>query len=287
MNNFDDLLTNNQLLPEEYSAMKKAEREDIFSLSDQTAVDVVSDSHMFQPFLDLQARIDRYSAVNTLLVFAQDNDASRLGSFDYWKKLNCPIASGETAISIIEPHAYTKEDGTQGTGYNVKKVFDISQVDTQKLAKSPTPSYSDRQLLGALVARAPMKITGVDELPDDLGAMTNPETGEISVLKGMDFPDTFRIVAQELASADLSKNAIPQAEPVFSAYCASYLLCKKYGVDTKDFSFTDAPKVFEGMDAQEIKGELSQIRDTAEKISSRMSQQLEQQAKAAKAPDAR
>lgn len=295
MANFDDLLTNAsaeesgapQLSKEEYAAKKKAEREETFELSDEVAQEVAADGSKFQPFLDLQARLDRYSAVNTLLVFAQNPSASRLGSFDYWKNQKCSVKPGQTAIAILEPHEYTKEDNTPGTGYNVKKVFDISQVDTRKLRNAPTPNYTERQLLSALIFKAPVKITGVDELPGDLGAMTDPETGNIFVLKGMEFADTFRSVAQELSYADLTADSNLPADPHFSAYSASYLLCRKYGVDSQAFSFEDAPGVFDGMDAQEIKGELSGIRDTAENISGRMVRQLEAQQKAAKNNDAR
>jgi hypothetical protein len=141
--------------------------------------------------------------------------------------------------------------------------------------------------LAALVAKAPVKITGADELPGNLGAMTDSETGEISVRKGMGFSDTFRSLTQELAAADLTIGPDTQADPQFSAYAVSYLLCKKYGVDAERFSFHDAPGVFEGMDAQEVKGELSRIRDVAENISGRMARQLETQNKAAKNQDAR
>ena len=90
MANFDDLLNNSpageappQLSKEEYAAKKQAEREDAFALSDNTALDVAANGGKFQSFLDLQARLDRYSAVNTLLVFAKNPAASRLGDFDY------------------------------------------------------------------------------------------------------------------------------------------------------------------------------------------------------------
>jgi hypothetical protein len=296
MENYDDVLNNApaeksgapQLSKEEYAAKKKGEREDAFALSDQTALEVSADGGKFEQFLDLQGRLDRYSAVNALLVFAKNPNATRIGDFDYWKGKGCSVRPGQTAgISILEPHAYTKDNGTPGTGYNVKKVFDISQVDTRKLRATPPPKYSERQLLSAFVANAPMKITGADELPGDLGAMTDPETGEISVRKGMNFSDTFRSLTQELAAADLTTGPDTQADPQFSAYAASYLLCKKYGVETERFSFNDAPGVFEGMDAQEVKGELSQIRNVAEDISGRVSRQLETQNKAAKNNDAR
>jgi hypothetical protein len=117
--------------------------------------------------------------------------------------------------------------------------------------------------------------------------MTNPETGEINVRKGMQFSDSFRSVAQELAAADLTTGPDTQADPTFSAYCASYILCKKYGADTKAFSFDDAPGVFESMDAQGIKGELTQIRDVVEDINGRMAKQLDAVSKAAKNNEAR
>ena len=63
------------------------------------------------------------------------------------------------------------------------------------------------------------------------------------------------------------------------------MLCKKHGVDTQGFNFADAPKVLDGLDAREVKGELSQIRDVAEDISGRMARQLEAISKAAKNRD--
>ena len=295
MNNFDDLLTNApveqkigpQLSKEDYAAKKQSEREAVFSLSDKTAQDVAGDGGRLQQFLDVQGRFDRYSAVNALLILAQRADSTRLADFDNWKRMGGFVKPGQSAISIFEPHEYTKGDGTPGIGYNVKKVFDVSQVDARRINGTTLPKYSEYQLLKALVSKAPVKIVSVDDLPDGLGAMTDPDTGEISVRKGMEFTDIFRSVAEELALADLTTGPDTQADPHFSAYCASYLLCKKLGVDTKDFSFAEAPNLLDGMDAREVKGELSQIRDAAEKISGRMAQQLDAQNRAAQLREAR
>lgn len=294
MPNYDDLLTNApaeeqnapQLTKEEYAEKKKVEREDAFALSDTMAMEVSADGGKFQQYLDVQAANDRYSAVNALLIMAKNPGATRLGNFDYWKSKGCSIRGGQTAIAILEPHDYVKEDGSPGTGYNVKKVFDISQVDTRKLRVAPAPNYTDRQLLGALISKYPMKITGVDELPGNLGATTTLD-GDILVRKGMEFSDTFRAVAYEMACAELATDPELSPEQEFSAYSATYLLCKKYGADTKGFDFEKVDSVFEGMDAQEIKGELSSIRDAAENISGRMARQLETQNKAPKNQNAR
>ena len=301
MANFDDLLSNapaegqNQLSKEDYAAKKQAEREDLFTLSDETALEVSGDSGRFQEFLDVQSKFSRYSAVNALLILAQNPEATRLGNFDYWKGQGGYIRTGETGIAILEPHSYTKEDGSPGTGYNVKKVFDVSQVDTRKMkAAPPAPNYTERQILGALISKYPTKIMGMDELPkghrgeptDHLGAMTDLD-GNILVRKGMEFSDTFRAVAYEMAGAEVATDPELSQEQEFSAYAATYLLCKKYGADTQAFDFENVGSVFDGMDAQEVKAELSQIRDAADNISARMARQLDAMSKSARNQEAR
>lgn len=294
MNSFDDLLNNapaegqpGQLSKENYAAKKQTEREAVFALSDRTALEVAGDGNRFRQYLDVQGKFNRYSAVNSLLILAQKPEATRIGDFEHWKSQGGFVKPGQAAISILEPHEYTKEDGSPGTGYNIKKVFDISQVDTRKVRTDQPPSFTDRQLLQALIFKASVKITGVDKLPGDLGAMTDPDTGEISVRKGMAFADTFRSVAQELTFVDPATGPNTQADSHFSAYCASYLLCKKYGVDTQGFEFSEAPRVFDGMDAQEIKAELTQIRNAADDIGGRMSRQLDAVQKSARNQEAR
>jgi hypothetical protein len=295
MENYDDIFDNipeteqnTPLTKEEYAAKKKAERDNIFALSDTTALEAASDGEKFRQYLDVQAKFDRYGTVNTLLIAAQKPEATRLGDFEYWKNQGGSVKPGQQAISILEPHEYTKEDGTIGTGYNLKKVFDISQADARKLKTNPPPKFTERQLLAALISKAPMKISGVTDLPDDAGAVTNPETGEISVRKGMAFDKTFTGVANELGCYEACANAdkVP-VNPSLAGYCTAYMLSKKYGVDTKDFDFTDAPEVFGDLDAQGVKAQLSIIRDAAEAIGGRMAKHLDAVQKAAKSQDVR
>ena len=293
MNNFDDILNNNpaggqqngRLSKEEYAAMKKTERENLFALSDKTAMEVTGGGSRFIQYLDVQSTFSRYSAVNTLLILAQKPQACRLGDFEYWKDRGGFVKPGQTGISILEPHEYTKDDGSMGTGYNVKKVFDISQIDARKVKTAPQPSYTERQLLAALISKAPMKISCVDELPDGSGARTDPQTGDMFILKGMEFHDTFRSVAYELACAEIKDDG--DFDPQFTAYCAAYILCKKYGVDTKGFDLDGVPAMFEDMKPQAIKAELSKIRDAAANIDGRMFKHLDAIQKAAKNQESR
>ena len=297
MNNFDDIFSsapeqaqngNQQLSKDAYAAMKRTERDDLFALSNDTASDVANDGGKFRQYMDVQSQFDRYSAVNSLLILAQKPEATRLGNFDHWKNKNASIKTGESGISILEPHEYPKEDGTLGVGYNVKKVFDISQVHTQRMKPEPTPpTYTDRQVLVALAHKPPVPIKSVDGLAGSAGAQTNPDTGEISVRSGLDFSDAFRSVSKELAGAELNRKDETRIDKDFKAYCVSYLLCKKHGVDTSNYDFSEVGKVFEYLDTQEMKGEFQSIRDTFADISGRMNKQLESMQKSARNNEAR
>jgi hypothetical protein len=296
MDDFDDLMNNEPtegssgtLSKEDYAAKKKAERDEVFALADNTAMEVAGDGDRLQQYLDVQSTFTRYSAVNVLLILAQKPESTRLSDFDHWKAQGAYVKPGQAAISIVEPHEYRKNDGKPGTGYNIKKVFDISQVDARKVkATAPTPSFTQRQILAALVDKAPMKVSSVPELPDDQGAMTDPDTGEIKVCKGMSFSEIFKCTVQEMGNYEAKANpGKTSLDPSFVGYCAAYVLSKKYGVDTSDFSFLEAPVIFEDSNVQGIKNELSIIRDAVNNIGGRMDKHLDSVIKAAKHQESR
>ena len=54
----------------------KAEKEAVYQMADDAAKAIVSDPEKFKAFLDTQSRLDRYSAVNALLIFKQFPEAS-------------------------------------------------------------------------------------------------------------------------------------------------------------------------------------------------------------------
>lgn len=121
-----------RLSKEEYAQKKRAEKDAVYQMADESAREIVSDPEKFKSFLDTQSRIDRYSAVNALLIYKQYPQAVQLKDFDDWSKDNVKILKGTKSISILEPVEYVKRDGTTGISYNVKKVFDISQTNGKR-----------------------------------------------------------------------------------------------------------------------------------------------------------
>lgn len=88
---------------------------------DDTASSIVQDGEKFKAFLDTQARLDRYSAANALLIYKQYPQATQLKDFNDWAEEKVSISKGAKSISILEPVEYAKNDGTTGISYNVKR----------------------------------------------------------------------------------------------------------------------------------------------------------------------
>lgn len=285
-NNFDSLL-NVSAVPQDdrvaaFIAESKNNRNRCYELSEQVTAQVATDSGAFQQYLDIQSRFDRYTANNALLIMAQRPDAQKLGDYGYWRDQNVYVKRMEkkNPVLIMEPgKEYEREDGSIGTYYNAKKLYDISQTNMRE--KEPVQEQTDeRQLIRALLSNPPVNIIAADpdKMPEDKGALFEPEENCIYVRKGMDAEQIFRSLTPELVFAAFANGDqnYDRDEDAFHAYCASYMLCKKYGVDTRGYDFSHAPEFFEGMEPQEVRAELSKARNAANDISSRMAKVLDQ-----------
>lgn len=289
MSSFDDLFRQESEQPapqsdrpfdkEAWKQQKQEQREMVYAMIDDMAQTVAQDGAAFQKYLDVQSRFDRYSVANALLILAQKPDATRIADFDTWKEQGAFIRKKETGFYILEPgEEYQREDGTVGISYNPKKMFDISQTGNSR--KRETPTYpDDRTRIKALMDHAPVPIHISDTLPEGTNALYRPEAREIQIRRGMDADNIFRSLSQELAHAEMDKGdgSYSRSDHTFHAYCVSYMLCRQYGVDTNGYRFDRVPQMLEGMEPQEIRTELSVIREAAGEISSRMNRMLSQQ----------
>ena len=283
--NFDSML-NVSAVPQDdrvaaFIAESRNNRNRCYELSEQATAAVATDSMAFREYLDVQSRFDRYTANNALLIMAQNPEAQKLGDYGYWREQGAYVkrAERQNPVLIMEPgKEYEREDGSMGTYYNAKKLYDISQT-TKKDKVQPQPEVDEKQLIRALVSNPPVNIVAADpdQMPEDKGAIFEPEENCIYVRKGMDAAGIFKSLTPELALAGFAdgNKEYERDEDAFHAYCASYILCKKYGIDTQHYDFSHVPEFFEGMEPQEVRGELSKTRDAANAISSRMAKTLD------------
>ena len=269
-----------QLTPEEYAAKKKAEKDAVYQMIDDTVAEIVNDPEKFKGYLDTQSRMDRYSAVNALLIYKQQPQATQLKDFRDWQEDGVKINKGAKSLSILEPVEYTKNDGSTGVAYNVKKVFDVSQTNGRKPA-APTLDRAPRKLVAVMLDTAPIEVKSVDNLPQPkMGAFYSNEDQTLYVRR--DIGDSVAIcqcVAQELGHAQLAMNceAYSRRDMGFSAVCVGYMLCRKFGVDVKNFAIESIPDELKNQEPKDIRAALSRTRSAMNEISSRVSEELYRQ----------
>ena len=266
-----------RLSKEEYAEKKRAEKDGVYQLADEAAKEIVSSPEKFKTFLDTQSRLDRYSAVNTLLIYKQYPQAVQLKDFDDWSKDNIKITKGAKSISILEPVEYAKRDGTTGISYNVKKVFDVAQTNGKR-PPAPTANRDPKALITTMLDSSPVNVEATNDLPyPNMAAFYNNEEQTLYVKRDVgDSVAVAQCVAQELGHAQLSINSdsYSRADMGFQAVCIGYMLCKKYGVDTQNFAINRIPDKLANKEPKDIRFELSKTRNAMADIHSRVSDEM-------------
>ena len=263
--------------PQKYAENRKAEKERTYQMIDDTTIEVSKSPNKLREFLDVQAKFDMYSAANTLLIFKQMPNATQLKSFDDWNKDGIQVRQKQKSIAILEPVEYTKNDGSTGIAYNVKKVFDVAQTSGKKPA-APTLDRDPRKLVAIMLDTAPIDVSTVEELPSpNMGAFYKNEDQTLYIKRDIGNSVALcQCVAQELGHAQLAMNceAYSRRDMGFSAVCVGYMLCRKFGVDVKNFAIDRIPEELAGKSPKEIRAELSKTRSAMSEIGSRVSEEI-------------
>ena len=269
-----------QLSPQEWAEKKQLEKESVYQLIDSTAEEISENPDKLKAFLDVQARMDKYSSANALLIYSQLPEATRLKDFAGWGEDNVRVKKGAKSISILEPVEYTKSDGSQGISYNVKKMFDVSQTNGKK-QPAPTLNRDPEEVVAVMIDTSPVEVEVIDEMPQPgMGAFYKNEDQTLYIQRGFD--DSVKLVqniAQELAFAQLSiqSDSYSRRDMGFKAVCVGYMVCKKLGVETKSFAVNRIPADWKDMDAKAVRSELSQMRSALGEIATRVSDELYRQ----------
>lgn len=252
-----------QLSPEEWKEKKQTEKDAVYKMIDDTALSVVQDAEKFKDFLDTQARLDRYSSANVLLIYNQYPQATQLKDFNDWAQEKASVRRGAKSISILEPVEYTKSDGLPGISYSVKKVFDVSQTNSKQTLPA-APNLESKKLAAILIDASPVNVEASNELPNpQMAAFYNNDKQTLYIKRGIsDITELCQNLAREIGHAQLADNdgTYIRSDSAFRAECVGYMLCKKYGVDTKNFDIERIPDEWKNKEPKEIRAELTKIR---------------------------
>ena len=266
---------------EKFKEKKRAELEALYDAVNEETLMIAEDPEKFSAYLRVQARFDRYTVTNAILLLHQFPDAQKLKTFEGWKRDGAYVGRGEKSISILEPSSYTKEDGSTGKGFRVKKLFDISQTDLRVSPSTFFYGVSSRSLLRALLEASPVESEAVDTLDHGKDAVYDQENQKIYIRRILEPDDFFRAAAVSIAEAQLAEQggSCGQEELRSRAKAAAFMLCAKYGIDPGSLRVK-----MTGADAQmeikDIKAELSDIRKTFTGIADRADESIRVQRKA-------
>lgn len=237
MDNGFDALMNVAAVPQDdkvaaFVAESKNNRNRCYELSEAMTVAVATDGQKLQQYLDMQSRFDRYTTNNVLLIMAQRPDAEKIGDYGYWKDKGAYIKRTErnNPILILVPGKEREmEDGSKGTYYNAKKVYDIMQTTlTEKTQPIQTQAAIDEKLLiRALISNPPACIQSAapDQMPEDKGAIFEPEENCIYVRTGMNAQEIFRSLTPELAHAGFAEKMMNMTVGIFLFMLIVHLIC--------------------------------------------------------------
>jgi len=143
----------------------------------------ILESGPFKDYLRFMAAFHRYSPNNSLLIYLQRPDATRVAGYKRWQELGRQVRRDENGIGIFAPrfrkiHRDERERAEAGydgkaegedtekqrilTGFKVVKVFALEQTDpipgAPPLPEAPTPGAVDSGAAGEAAAAARLEI---------------------------------------------------------------------------------------------------------------------------------
>ncbi len=266
-----------QLSKEEYAALKKQQREEVWAEVDSKAQEVFRDGDSLKSFLNFMAQCKPQKAANLLLLYGQNPGIRQVRTFEGWKKEHKSLRAGAHGYIFIADRNYEK-DGELRQGYVICKAYDISQVRT-KQPEPPEPKPI-QVLLGALLKDTETKISIGDHLPENVQAQYLPRQRTVFVRNGMSEEVTFHAINRELACAAMDSHDGTYSRVLVSpqAYCAAYVMAQKYGVDTSGFQLGKVCELQENgnRDPQELRVFIGNVKNAVYTISRHIDRNLGQ-----------
>ena len=229
---------------------------------DGQAQSVFRDGVSLQKFLDFMAgQYNMPKVPNLLLLYSQNPEVKLVKSFDEWKHDRRSLRTGVHGYTYIIDTKYEK-DGEMRSGYAISKGYDITQTKGRPLEERPQRDI--HTLLEAVLKNQNIRLQIADNLPDKIQAQYIPNQRTIYIRNGMSEITTFHAINRELACAALDQHDGNYARNRVNAqaFCATYILGKRYGVDVSSFDLEKVAGIQEHgqKDPQELRLFLNDVR---------------------------
>ncbi len=286
---------------------RKQQLDEITTKLEQGVKDVFS-SEKYQEYLRVMSKFYQYSANNTLLIYMQRPDATRVGSYTFWQSMGRQVNKGEHGIQILCPAPYkyekvktdpiTKQPVLDADGnpvietapfirYKVGYTYDISQTSGKELPEivhELSGSVEEYPLLmDAIQEISPVPIK-FENIPSSAKGYYNFEENRIAIQEGMSQEQTIKTAIHEVAHSllDNKESQAAQEQPVdrhsqeVRAESISFCVCSRLGIDTSDYSFGYVTSWSKDKSIKELTACMDTIRTTAGQIIDRITQRLQE-----------
>ena len=236
--------------PDEYRERKQAERQELFELLNEATKEAVSSDEAFNQYIRLQGRLN-YTVSNSLLVFMQKPDAAELREFDDWKERGANIRKNSKSIKILEPYTARTRDGEVFTGFQAKRVLDISQT---KALPAKRLEVSDKVKFFAIMGISKAKVEAVETHTFGEDVFYDSQQNTIYIRKGLDRENFLKgLIAVEVQAAVFEQHGAENPEiQNFQAACGAYLIQREYGLADRDARIF-VPESLKNMEPKEIR----------------------------------
>ncbi len=166
--------------------------------------------------------------------------------------------------------------------------FDVSQTDGEPLPEleakellSTVEGYEDFIKAVTNVAPAPI---GFEDIPGDSKGYFNIEENRIAVQEGMSESQTLKTMVHETAHSMLHNKEVNKEDILapakdrntkeIEAESIAFTVCRHFGIDTSEYSFSYIAGWSSGRDMKELKSSLDTIRKTASELITGIEEQL-------------
>lgn len=248
---------------EEWGKGKQQDREFAYNTQDEMATKITESGELYKNYLNVQSKFPTYSVGNALLVTAQNPKATQLKDAEGWKKDNINFAGKPNKIIILEQgDIYERDDGTEAQSYNPKNVYDISDMRVKRQLN--TVPFSKESIMKSILSISPVEVRPVQNT-SNANKLVNFNADEriIEVAERAEVEQIISGLVREIASIHTLSFADSELN-TFKNESVAYMVCKRYGLPTKDFNFERIPEELKQMTPQEVKAELAKGRECFE-----------------------
>lgn len=252
----------------------------------QEKLSSLMNSNEYIQWLKTASTFHNYSLRNTLMILAQNPEATRVAGYNAWKCLGRQVRRGEKGISIFAPvikkvKVDEDENGEpvfeQTISFHIAKVFDISQTDGEPLPEMEVTRLDgdvadyDKLLEGLKqVAKIPVSFEHFDN--PDLNGFYHRKEVRIAVRAGMSKAQTLKTLIHEMAHAFMhgEDSQERKSKKEIQAESVAFIVCHHLGIDSSSYTLGYLGGWAEEEGLKAFESSLGEIKKCASKIISEL-----------------